>query len=112
MEDNNDYGKEINRRFGQPAGSAKGAGKETLLSFAGPVQVNHVIISENLRKGQRIRKYVVEGKINGVWKTIREGSSVGQKRIEYFETVAVEKLRLLVTESAGIPDIAAFSAYL
>ena len=36
---------------------------------------------------------------------------MGQKRIEPFEMVTVDSLRLTITESAGEPDISVFSAF-
>jgi alpha-L-fucosidase len=106
-----DFGKEIRMRFGQPLKSTQDGGKETILSFSKPTAVNHVIIQEDIANGQRVRKYIMEGEFNGKWISIREGSSIGQKRIESFEKVTVDRLRLTVTESVGKPDILHFSAF-
>ncbi|MCX6226346.1 MAG: alpha-L-fucosidase [Bacteroidia bacterium] len=105
-----DFGNEIRRRFGQPVKSIKNGGKELILSFDRPTPVNHVILQEDIAKGQRIRKFVVEGMMGGQWKKIGEGSSVGQKRIMNFEPVSVSGLRFTVIESAGTPRITSFSA--
>ena len=106
-----EFGKEISRRFGQPVKSIRGSGKETVLSFNRPALIDHIIIQEDISFGQRIRRYLVEGLIDGKWKPVGEGSSVGQKRIMAFEPVRVTALRLTVEESAGNPVIIDFSAY-
>lgn len=105
-----DFGREVDRRFGHPLKTTRETGKQLLLLFDKPAPVNHVIIQEDLARGQLIRKFILEGNVNGRWEKILEGSSVGQKRIESFETITVTGLRLTVTEARGIPDVS-FSAF-
>ena len=73
--------------------------------------VNYCIIQENIKNGERIRQYKVEAKVNGKWQTVCSGESVGHKRIEKFEPVEANALRLTISESIALPDIINFSAY-
>lgn len=106
-----DFGSEISKRFGRPIKTVSGVGKELTIKFKRPTQINHAVIRENLAKGQLIRSYILEGLIDGNWFVIREGSSVGQKRIEFFNPVMAEGIRIRILESAGDPEIIGFSVF-
>jgi alpha-L-fucosidase len=106
-----EFGKELMRRFGKPLKSVSGVGKELAVNFGKPVKFNHAVIEEGIEKGQRIRKFVLEGLAAGEWKVIQSGSSVGTKRITQFPTVSYQSVRLRVTESNGQPVIRRFSLY-
>ena len=73
--------------------------------------LNHLILMEEIRQGERIRAYVVEGLVDGKWKEICHGQSVGHKRIEEFPDVEVTQVRLTVTESVATPLLRDFSLY-
>lgn len=87
-------------------------GREFILSFSEPTIVNHCILQEDLKKGQRIRSYILEGADDsGVWKTLAKGTSVGNKKIDYFKSVPLKKIRLTITDAKAIPNIRNFSAF-
>ena len=106
-----EFGKEINRRFEKPLRTVSGVGKEFVIDFEKPTTINHAVIEENIAKGQRVRKYIIEGMDKGKWIQISEGSSVGSKRIAEFEKTSFKKVRLRITESVAIPDIQEFALY-
>ena len=101
-----ELGTEINRRFNRAIDSVlnrKGTSVE--IAMKAPTAINHIVWGEAYRLGHRIRKYSIEGKENGIWKTLASGSSVGRKKIESFETTTISSLRLTVTASAANPII-------
>jgi alpha-L-fucosidase len=105
-------GKEIKRRFETPVAEIAGQGKTFELKVGNkPVSVNHIVIQENIVKGERIRKYSVEAFVNGKWQQVCEGISVGNKRIQQFPTIRTDKIRLKIDESAGEPDVKKFAVY-
>lgn len=106
-----EFGDEIHRRFDHPLGIASGRGERLQLSLPHKFTVNAISLSEDISKGERVREYVVEGKVNGRWKLLAEGSCIGHKRIEEIEPASVSALRLRVTKSIGIPEISDFSVY-
>ena len=106
-----EMGDEINRRFVSPIAQTAGQKKSLPLKFGKKQPVNYCIIQENIKNGERIRQYKVEAKVNGKWKTVCTGESVGHKRIEKFEPVEATALRLTVLESTALPDIINFSTY-
>ncbi len=106
------FGNEIKRRFSVPIASTKGNSEVLELSLgSAPVPVGHIIISEDITKGERIRKYTIEARKDNGWVQIAEGSSVGHKRIEAANSLITDKVRLSITASSGQPQIKDFSAY-
>ena len=106
-----EMGDEISRRFSSPIARISGQKKSLTLKLDKAQPVNHSIIQENIRNGERIRQYKVEARVNGKWQTICEGESVGHKRIEQFPTVEASALRLSISQSVAQPDIRNFSVF-
>ena len=106
-----EFGTEINRRFGKSLSSTQGKGKKVNLKLDSPKTVNCISISEDIRQGERVRSYIVEGKVNGKWRQLTTGSCIGHKRIEEIQPVQVSALRLIIKESVGEPLISDFSIY-
>lgn len=106
------FGKEIQKRFAHSMAETHGKGQELILKLADkPVPVNQIVLMEDITKGENIRKYVVEAWVDGQWKPVCDGSSVGHKRIQVFDAVSTEKLRLRIMQSTQEPLIRMFAAY-
>lgn len=106
-----EFGEAIAKMFGTPAASVSGKGKQLVLKLDREAAVNRCILQEDIRQGERVRKYRVEARVDGSWKTVCEGESIGHKRIERFAPVKTKMLRLTVTEATGQPDFTNFSVY-
>ena len=107
-----EFGDEINRRFNNPVAEIKSQkGKAINLKFDKPTVINHAIIMEDYKEGERIREYKIEGLSKGEWTTLTKGISVGRKKIDYFDEIKVEQIRLIITHSVAQPLIRSFSAY-
>jgi alpha-L-fucosidase len=105
-------GKELARRFDKPVASVSGKGISLEIDLNKTKKINHVIISEDISKGQRVRNYILEGFSNGQYKIIKEGSSIGSKRIEILQPgVEVSKMRLHIKQSLDTPVIQNFAIY-
>ncbi len=106
-----EFGDEIRARFSKPLARRYGSGPSLELDLGEARRVNHVILQEDIKYGERVRKYLLEGLVEGNWKPIASGESVGQKRIEKFDTINCQALRLRVEQSTSEPLISDFSAY-
>ena len=107
-----EFGREIQRRFGNQQPSTAGTGSVVTLALENTAPVNHVIIMEDIAAGQRIRAYKVEGRLaSGDWKTLCEGASIGHKRIQSFENTAVGAVRVVAMQSVAEPKIRKLSAF-
>jgi len=72
---------------------------------------NVLLLQENIRKGQRIEKFVLEYLDSGQWKTATEGTTVGYKRLLRFNTITTDKVRLRILSSRLNPYLAELGLY-
>jgi alpha-L-fucosidase len=106
-----EFGKAIRRIYENKKGETSGRGTVIELTFDRPTAVNHVITMEDIRFGQIVRAYEVDGLIDGQWQSLVAGQSIGYKRIDVIDTVVAEALRLRVVQSVDTPVIKSFAAY-
>ena len=75
--------------------------------------INTILLQEDIEKGQRVEIFKVEGLVNGSWKKLAEGTTIGYKRLLRFDDVTPEKIRVTITETrfgANIKEIGAYFA--
>ena len=106
-----EFGGEIRQRFSNPVASTSGTGRQVKLEFHQEQTVNQIVLMEDIAQGERVRKFVVEGKTKKGWQIIFEGSCIGHKFIHRFEDKSVSALRLQIQEQVGESLIKAFLAY-
>ncbi|MCK5467866.1 MAG: glycoside hydrolase family 29, partial [Cyclobacteriaceae bacterium] len=107
-----EFGDEIKRRFSQPVATTSGTGSKLVLKLEKKQHINHVILREDIKFGERVRLYKIEALVDGRWQTVGDGESIGNKRIQQFDAVHTNKLRLTVGKSIAPPLIKSFSAFL
>ncbi len=100
-----EFGDEIRRRFSNPLAETSGNGEKITLKLPGKQKINEVVLMEDITKGERVRKFILEGKTSKGWQTIFEGSCIGHKFIHRFDNMEVSSVRLTVLESKGEPQI-------
>ncbi len=106
-----EWGDEIKRRFGHPIASTSGIGEQVTLKLEQATIINHIIVQEDIRFGERIRSYEIEGLVNGKWKLLAKGESIGHKRIEQIENIEVSRIRIKVLTANRKPQIKNLEAY-
>ena len=98
----------------------KTQGNVTLVEFQKPTPFNRFVAEEDIRQGQRVKKFTLEALVDGKWlpqkDALVEGSdgltTIGHRRIICFPTVNATKLRFTVTDSKAKPIIKRTSVYL
>lgn len=106
-----EFGDEIKMRFSDPVATTSGNGNKLVLKLAKKQHVNHVILQEDIKFGERVRLYKIEALIDGKWQPVADGKSIGNKRIQQFDAVHTNKLRLTIGKSIVTPLIKSFSVY-
>jgi alpha-L-fucosidase len=106
-----EFGAEITRRFGVWIARTNGPGSQLELTLGKPTVIDHVITMEDIRYGERVREYVVEGRTSDGWKPLAAGTMIGRKKIDRFQPVKVSEVRLRVTKQAAPPIIRELAAY-
>ncbi len=105
-----EFGAEIRRRFGKPLAETSFSGVAAELDVAGST-IDHVVLMEDISKGELIRSYRIEGLTETGWRELCRGNAVGHKKIDFFKEVHVNKLRFICLEYADTPVIRKFAAY-
>ncbi len=76
-------------------------------------KINVVLLQEDIARGQRVESFRVEGRVDGQWQLLGEGTTVGYKRMLRFPEVEAEALRITIGSSrleAHISNVAAYYA--
>lgn len=106
-----EFREEVRRRFGRSIAETSGRGSVVELRLKAPTRVDHVIAMEDIREGERIREYIVEGLAAGGWIELGRGESIGHKRIDRFAPVTVSAIRLRSVRSVAEPLIRRLAVY-
>jgi alpha-L-fucosidase len=76
-----------------------------------PQTFNCFVLQEDIRYGQRVKKFYVQAKINDEWKNLTFATTIGQKRIVYFPTTTAKELRIVFDEALAKPVITKVALY-
>ncbi len=106
-----EFGDEIRRRFSKPIAETRGSGPRVELQLAQLAHVDHVILEEDCRYGQRVLSFRIEGLAANGWTALYTGSSIGHKRIVPVAPGEFHALRLNATESIGEAQIRRLAAF-
>ena len=72
-----EFGQEIKRRYDTPLAFVEGEGKRLQMKLPAETKICALAIAEDIRLGERVRSYKVEGKVKGKWVTLATGSCIG-----------------------------------
>ncbi len=81
------------------------------VDLGGPVTFDRIMIQEPIRFGQRISGFTVDALMDGEWKTVGEGTTIGHKRLLRIDPVTTNKVRLIITDANNTPAISNFGLY-
>ena len=70
-----------------------------------PTVFNRFLVQEAIRLGQRVKAFTVEAMIDGTWKEVSRGTTIGYKRILRFPSVTAQTIRFSITDSKSSPVI-------
>ena len=106
-----ELGDELRRRFSRPAAETTGRGPTVTLQMREPMAVDHLVLEEDLRTGQRILSYTLEGHIAGRWQSLGGGTSVGHKRIHPIAPRRYDGFRASFPAALGVPGLRRLAAF-
>lgn len=98
----------------------KNTGLETIIDFKKPTFFNRFVTEEDIRYGQRVKKFTLEAEVNGKWVALKDMlaengdglTTIGHRRIICFPTVKATKLRFTITAAKCQPIIKKLGVYL
>ncbi|TSD63840.1 alpha-L-fucosidase [Inquilinus sp. KBS0705] len=107
-----EFGNEIKHRFGKPIAETCGRGKLISLKLPSFTKLDHVIVSEDIALGERVRSFVAEAHTkNGKWENLFTGSSIGHKLIIQFPEITADVIRFRFTGYKKLPVIKSLSVF-
>ena len=77
-----------------------------------PEKFNLAAIQEAIALGQRVESYHLEYRDGAAWKEFAGGTTIGHKRLDRFEPVTAQHVRLVIDKALACPAISSFSLYL
>lgn len=87
-------------------------GAELILDMGDEYDVDRVVLSENIRTGQQIEKFVLYVEKEGKWKKVETGTVIGRKRIiEMGIHIRTRRIKLVILKARKFATIKEFSAY-
>ena len=60
-------------------------------------------VREDIKRGQVVSKYVIEGSNGGAWSELVRGTTIGYRRLHRIQPVMVNRLRLTVEDALAEP---------
>ncbi len=91
-----------------------GEGSETVtleLMLQEKKAIDVIMLQEHILTGQRIEKFGVDVRVDGVWKTVAEETTVGYKRLLRFDEVETDRVRVRILGSRLNPTLSEIGLY-
>ena len=105
-----EFGDEVRRRFAKPLATTHGQGDSLTLDLGGEQTIDHLVLREDIRGGERVRGFVVEGRRkDGKWLRLASGSQIAVRQIIPIPPERVDQVRLTVTQKVEPVTIAELS---
>lgn len=90
------------------------------LQWQQPQTFNRFLVGEDIRLGQRVKRFRLEAFIDGQWQPLQDAladwgdglETIGRKRIICFPEVTATQLRLTITDTKAVPVIQQIGVYL
>lgn len=84
---------------------------ELTLDFEKPTRADHIVLGEQIRYGQRVEKFSVQGLVGTVWADLAGGTTIGYKRILRFTPIDVTKIRVRIEKAKACPTLNLVEVY-
>lgn len=82
------------------------------LTWAEPCTFDRVRLEEPLFLGQRVRAFVLEGEVDGAWRELARGTTIGARRILSFPAVRATRLRVRLEDARATPALSRIQVFL
>lgn len=81
------------------------------IKFNEPTEFNRFLIQEYIELGQRIKRFSVDGEVDGKWVSIASHTTIGYKRILRLKKIIATKIRINIEDAKGCPVISEIGVY-
>jgi len=81
------------------------------LDLGRPVTIGVARLEEDITRGQSVARYTLYGAVGRYWKVLSSGSTIGYAKLDRFEPVTVQHVRLTIEDGAVAPKDLAVKLY-
>lgn len=60
-------------------------------------------LGEDIRQGQRVARYLLEGSDGGTWKPLARGTTIGYRKLDRFDPMRVHRVRFRIEDAVDPP---------
>ena len=75
------------------------------------VNIRILDLAEDVSRGQVVARYVVHGEINGTWRPLSSGSTIGYRKLDQVDARDVSRLRVTIEDSVDQPFPISLACY-
>lgn len=61
-------------------------------------------VRESIEDGQRVAAYRVEGRVDGAWRELARGTTIGYRKLDRFDQVRLDAVRVTIEDAAESPQ--------
>ena len=69
-----------------------------IIDLGAETEVNRILIQEYIRLGQRVQEFKVEALVDGEWKQLIDGTTIGHKVIRKFPVVKTSQIKVTISQ--------------
>ncbi len=84
---------------------------DIIINLGTETEVNRIVLQEYIKLGQRIQEFRVSAFINGEWKQLLDGTTIGHKIIRKFPVTKTSKIKVTISKSKACPVISNIELY-
>jgi alpha-L-fucosidase len=84
---------------------------DIIINLGTETEVNRIVLQEYIKLGQRVQEFKVSAFINGEWKPLIDGTTIGYKVIRKFPVVKTTRIKVSVTKSKACMAISNVELY-
>jgi alpha-L-fucosidase len=84
---------------------------EVIIDLGSETDVNRILIQEYIKLGQRVQEFRVEALVEGAWKQVVDGTTIGYKVIRKFPVEKATKIKVIIDRSKACPVISNIELY-
>ena len=81
------------------------------VDLGAPAKFNIACLQEDIALGQRVSAYHLEYLDGTEWKTFAQGTTIGCKKLDRFDPVTAQKVRLAIDDARACPTLTTFALY-
>ena len=70
-----------------------------------PAAFDRLMLREDIAQGQLVDRYALDAWVDGEWRTVTRGTTIGYQKLDRFPVVTADRVRLRVVESRATPSV-------